>query len=209
MQTQPEINWWLEIAKIGVPVATTILVGWLISHRNEKFKNELAQDLHRFQTRDSLLHQKQAEAIQEIYGLISEITFTAGGIQNSYLKGNLAHFKGQQETIERIFKRHYSDLLAAQDKLVSRSRAAAVFLDDDVNSAIEEIQDNLISACADIGVIFAAPEIDLTIQEPQRKQIISGIDTLLANALALMPRLRTIFREMLSPNSLNLKSIKR
>ena len=64
------INWWLEIAKIAIPVVTTIFVGWIIARRNERFKNNLTREVQQYQTRDSVLHQKQAEAVETIYGLL-------------------------------------------------------------------------------------------------------------------------------------------
>lgn len=64
-----------EILKFAGPIGATVFVGWKISRGNEKFKIELTRDLNRFQTRDSLLHQKQAEAIEQIYGSVCKGEF--------------------------------------------------------------------------------------------------------------------------------------
>ncbi len=60
MQSAQEMNWWLEIAKIVIPVVTTVFVGWWITRSNEKYKTELAMQIHRFQN----LHPKQIAELE-------------------------------------------------------------------------------------------------------------------------------------------------
>jgi hypothetical protein len=50
MLESQETNWWLETAKIAAPVVSTIALGWWISRHTEKYKSDLAKEIHRFQT---------------------------------------------------------------------------------------------------------------------------------------------------------------
>lgn len=80
--TTTEPFWLWELLKILLPILTTVGVGWYLGIRTERLRSQLGQDAERlksqlshelvqFQTRDSLLHAKQAEAIEELYAAIA------------------------------------------------------------------------------------------------------------------------------------------
>jgi hypothetical protein len=61
------VNWSLEVFRIGIPVATTIFVGWLISRSNEKYKSKLARDHYRYQD----FYPRMTATIAELYRQLS------------------------------------------------------------------------------------------------------------------------------------------
>lgn len=114
MQSSQEINWWLEIAKIGIPsliglITPFIAYSWLakkmkdydhnlstdlksyenaLSNKLEEYRNNLNKELenykiqlqsdfqtklYEFQTKFSLYHQKKADTIETLFGLLANM----------------------------------------------------------------------------------------------------------------------------------------
>src|SRR4051812_8148260 len=76
MENVPPIHWGLEIAKIAVPsiiaLVMPVITYLLLSSRLETFKNQLQIETYKFQTKYSLFHQRQAEAIETLYGHLAK-----------------------------------------------------------------------------------------------------------------------------------------
>lgn len=99
MQNSQTNAFWFELAKILVPSLTALVVpfvaGWLVARKLENHKKEISKELedykkdiskeieiyksqlqaqnYEFQTRFSLFHQREAEAVLNLYQLITEI----------------------------------------------------------------------------------------------------------------------------------------
>jgi hypothetical protein len=75
LQTLGETNWWLEAAKIVVPIVLTALVGLWIARHSERFKRRMEKDVSQFQTRDTILHEKRVDVAEKLHALISHVEF--------------------------------------------------------------------------------------------------------------------------------------
>lgn len=99
MQNSQSSLFWFEFAKIVIPSLTALIVpfaaGWLIARKLENYKKEISKELedykkdiskelenyksrlqaqnYEFQTKFSLFHEREAEAVLDLYQLITEI----------------------------------------------------------------------------------------------------------------------------------------
>lgn len=196
MQSAQEINWWLEGAKVVIPVVATIVVGWWITRGNEKFKNELAQDLHRFQTRDSLLHQKQAEAIEELYFWVVTVD---GRLRKIVLALHSDEFKWNLDALNDSLRSTLLELGEANDKLTSLFLRKQILLDKETCQMFREVWNPLLDIEKGLSGLFLTEKSGIKFRNKTAQDLWDESTALLATIPPLKEKLEGRFREILAP----------
>jgi hypothetical protein len=153
------INWELETLRIGIPVATTIIVGWWINRSNEKYKSKLARDHFRYQD----FYPKMTATIADLYIQLSQVERSLGlayGVATTDLYKQFP--KGEREATFQQTSEVAINLTAQFDAVYAGVR---ILLDERSRNIFDEILVELANAAKflrtlSISAYVAMPEGD-------------------------------------------------
>jgi uncharacterized membrane-anchored protein YhcB (DUF1043 family) len=214
MQNTQEINWLLEIAKIAVPSLIALVVPlltylWLtqqmadyqtvLSKEIEDFKKDISKDLHQFQTKFSLFHQRQANAIEELYSLLAKTENSLITV-NAYLKyvtkNELASSAGKNSEPEQQFQENWQNLTIYFEE-------KRIFFDTDIEELVSDII-NSIENSYKFSSFSKYVENDFVKSDKTSEQIWNLATELLETKIpATKEKLKQRFRQLLSPETSN------
>lgn len=139
----------IEIVKIVVPSLVALIVPfvtyrWLtrrmadyqtiLSKEIEDYKKNISRELYQFQTKFSLYHQKKAEAIAEIYGLLAEL---------DYVLSQVTHWFQRSPTDEELKRQLDEKKIKEVSKCLEDFYVSfiknRIFLDEDTCKILDEI----------------------------------------------------------------------
>lgn len=137
MQSSQAINWWLEISKIVIPVAATIFVGWWINRSNEKYKTELAKQIHRFQNLQPKRIAGLENFLQKVRAIEKDLNLAvriAANELGTYIEEE--HLLSELSPVAQRISR-------AVDELKSYFDDNRIFMNQDICERAEELTKNL------------------------------------------------------------------
>lgn len=200
MQATSEINWWLEVAKILSPIAAALILGLWLSRKTEKYKNELAKEINHFQTRDSLLHQKQADVIEQLYSLVSEVEYNLKAI--SHTLANPDNIEWDMSFLNERLREKLRGLGEASEHLVSFFRKKQILLDKESCTVFNDVHAALLEAERNLSSLFLNEQSGFTLKMTSAQDRWSqSMEIVYQKLPGLKARLDERFREILSPQS--------
>ena len=208
MQNMQEINWWVEIAKIAIPSLFTLGIGFWLSRKTENYKKELSKeiedykkdiskDLYEFQTKYSLLHQKRAEAIVEIYRLIATIEIK---LKNVIIMLN----PNEGLTIDEELKNAYLFKLVEEvpslgETLLNTYLQKQILLDEETCKMIEDVIEPTNMAGKFISFLVLREMGHSEFTDNSQERVLKESNELLTEIIPLTKRkLEEKFRQLLS-----------
>lgn len=126
-----EINWWQVIATIlGSSVISALLAGLWFNNRTEKIKTELQRNLYQYQTKFSLFHQREADAMAKLYEVLIDLGRIVDYVHHTFTD------KGRKETTQKANAKFY--------EYIDTYEKNRIYFDDDLCREIEEIKNLVI-----------------------------------------------------------------
>lgn len=198
MQVTSGPIWWLELLKILSPIAATLVLGLWLSRKTEKYKNDLAKEINHFQTRDSLLHQKQAEVIEQLYSHVTEF-------EDSLRAITITLFNAYDMDVHALNQRiaeQLQGLRKASEQLTRVFHSKQILLDKETCTIFNEVHAPLLEAETNLCVVFLKERNVLNVKEASaQERMDQSIEIVFKTLPALKTRLEKRFREILSPFS--------
>lgn len=160
---------WLEIAKIFVPSLTALAVGFWVARKVENHKNALSRELedykkgitkeiesyrfqlqtqfYAFQTKYSLLHQREAEAILNLYQLITEISSKFALMRTYFRNSALAPEKAKTRLLVtgKTISAHFAETESKCQEFNQNFRKSRILLDEETCERSLEIINLLVN----------------------------------------------------------------
>ena len=135
-----ELLWWWEVLKLVLPILATVAVGFWISRLNERYKNDLAKEIHKFQT----LYPRQLRGLEKLLTIVR-------GVQKEILRAlsivlDDGFFYVNEEHQAQDLSSVSSRIWEMLDDLREKFDEVRLFLDGDTRDRFETLIQELDSA---------------------------------------------------------------
>lgn len=222
MQNSQTNLFWFEVAKILVPSLTALIVpfaaGWLIARKLENHKKEISKELedykkeiskeiesyksqlqvqnYEFQTKFSLFHEREAEAVLNLYQLITEI-HSKFAMMRTFFRNTLLsplEAKSRLALTGKTIAEHFAETEQKCQEFDQNFRKNRILLDEETCEKSLEIINLLVNCMNRFEDLLKDETHNRKLQNSDTLQIESWLENL-SNVEKL---LRTKFRGFLS-----------
>lgn len=222
MQNSQTNAFWFELAKILVPSLTALIVpfvaGWLVARKLENHKKEISKELedykkdvskeiesyksqlqvqnYEFQTRFSLFHQREAEAVLNLYQLITEIHSKFALMRTFFRNSTFAPNEARSRLVltGKTIAEHFAETELKCQEFNHDFRKNRILLDEETCEKCLEIINLLINSMNRFEDLLKNGDQNLKLQNSDTLQIETWLENL-SNSEKL---LREKFRMLLS-----------
>lgn len=222
MQNSQANLFWFEVAKILVPSLTALIVpfaaGWLIARKLEDYKKEISRELedykkdiskeiesykaqlqaqnYEFQTKFSLFHEREAEAVLDLYQLISEIHSKFAMMRTFFRNALLSPLEAKSRLLVtgKTIAEHFAETEQKCQEFNQNFHKNRILLDEETCEKSLEIINLLVNCMNRFEDLLKNDSQNLKLQNSDTLQV----DSWLENLSNVEKLLRTKFRGFLS-----------
>lgn len=231
MQNSQTYAFWFEIAKILIPSLTALIVpfvaGWLIARRLENHKKEISKELedykkdiskeiesyksqlqaqnYEFQTKFSLFHEREAEAVLNLYQLITEIHSKFAMMRTFFRNSTFSPLKAKTRLAltGKTIAEHFAETELKCREFNQNFRKSRILLDEETCEKSLEIINLLVNCMNRFEDLLKNDSQNLKLQNADTLQI----EAWLENLSNVEKHLREKFRQLLSAEKTDKNSL--
>ncbi|HQU82365.1 MAG TPA: hypothetical protein PKY59_04530 [Pyrinomonadaceae bacterium] len=220
MQNYQTNAFWFELAKILIPSLTALIVpfvaGWLVARKLENHKKEISKELedykkdiskeiesyksqlqaqnYEFQTRFSLFHEREAEAVLNLYESIAEIHSKFALMRTFFRNSTFAPIEAKSRLIltGKTIAEHFAETELKCLEFNQIFRKNRILLDEETCEKCLEIINLLVNSMNRFEDLLKNDNQNLKLQNSDTLQIETWLENLSNSEKLLREKFRTL-----------------